>query len=48
MEYKNDAVDHSDDDEFNDPNRKSPQTFSKGSKHYGHVITKTSIYKNDL
>ena len=48
LEYRNDAVDHSDDEEFNDPARKDPQTFSKGSKHYGHVVSRTSIYKSQL
>ena len=46
LEYRNDAVDHSDDEEFNDPARKAPQTYSKGSKHYGHVVSRTSIYKS--
>ena len=48
LEYKNDSVDHSDDEEFNDPARKPPQTYSKGSKHYGHVISRTTIYKSQL
>ena len=48
LPFKNDDIDHEDDADFHDPNRIVKHKFKTGSSNYGHVVSKTSPYYEEL
>ena len=48
LPYKNDEVDKGDEEDEGESAPKGHKAFPHGSKHYGHVQTRNSMYHNQL